>query len=83
MNDSLLNKVKCAGCKDFYKSKFSLDELQDRYPYVEGDRSLKNRRNKNKFINARRLMVCPTCGDTTTISKKLLMKISKQVHGVK
>lgn len=78
--DKLLNKLKCAGCGSYWESKFTNEELQKRYPYDPNVRSLKNRRNKNKFINAKRLMVCPKCGDTTKISKKLLMKVSRERH---
>lgn len=76
MSDKLFRKLKCSGCGAYWESKFTNEELQKRYPYSPNVLSLKNRRNKNRFINAKRLMVCPNCGDTTKISKKLLMQIS-------
>ncbi|GAH33773.1 unnamed protein product [marine sediment metagenome] len=76
MSDKLFKKLKCAGCGGYWKSKYTNEELQKKYPYDPNKRGLTNRRNKNKFINAKRLMVCPNCGDTTKISKRLLMQIS-------
>lgn len=76
MSDKLFNKLICPICGGYYKAKFTNIELQKRYPYSPNVLSLKNRRNKNKFINARRNVICSNCGHEEKISKKLLMKIS-------
>ena len=79
IEDKLFRKLKCAGCGDYFKSKFTNEELQERYPWIAGRRSLLNRKNKNRFINAKRNMICPTCGNTTKISKKLFLKFHNSV----
>ncbi len=79
--DKLLKQLKCAGCGDYWIPKFSNEELEKRYP-LNGVSGLKKRRHTNKWKKLRRKMICPTCGDTATISKKLLMKITRKVHGV-
>lgn len=80
--DKLLEKLRCAGCGDYWTPQFNNEELEKRYPLNNVPRRVQYR-NRKKWIKLRRKMICPTCGDTVTISKKLLMKITKMSHGVK
>ena len=76
MSEKILKKLVCSNCWDYFKSKYTNEELLEKYPYDANKRGLRNRMNKNKIIRAKRNLVCPTCGDTKRISKRLLMKIS-------
>lgn len=76
----LLNKLKCSKCGDYFQSLYSNEKLQRLFPYVEGDKSYKNLKNMSKWIRLKRKLYCLTCGKKKTISKKLLMKISKLKH---
>lgn len=76
MSDKTFKEFKC-GCGGIFKSKYTNEELQIKYPFSKYDRRFKQKRVRNKWINAKRNLVCPDCGDTKRISKKLFMKIQK------
>jgi hypothetical protein len=61
-------------------SKYSNEYLQKKYPVIEGDKSFRNQRNIIKWFQHKRHLKCPECGREKTISKKLLMKISKEKY---
>lgn len=76
MSNKLFNKLKCNKCGTICESVYSNEELNKKYPFVEGDSSFKNLLYIKKWINLKRELKCPNCGKRKKISKKVLMKIS-------
>ena len=77
MSDRIFNKLKCKSCGAYCESVYSNEELNKRFPFIEGDNSFKNLKQISKWIRLKRKLKCPKCGKRKTISKKVLMKISK------
>jgi recombination DNA repair RAD52 pathway protein len=76
MSERLLRKFKCK-CGDYFKSKYTKEELDEMHPWIPDDKSLRNLHQINKWIKKRRKVICSSCGKSKTISKRLLVKLSK------
>lgn len=75
MSERLLKKLKCK-CGDYFISKYSNEYLQEKYPYIEGDKGFKSKTNLKVWMRLKRFVKCPNCGKEKKISKRLLMRIS-------
>jgi len=75
--ERIFKKLTCKKCGGYYEAKYSNHELMIKFPYNTYDQSYRNLRNKSKFIKHKRELKCPNCEHEKTISRKLLMQISK------
>ena len=80
MSDKVFDKLKCPKCGEYMESQYSNEYLQKKFPYIDGDNSIKNLRMINRWVKMKRRVICPECGFKKKISKKTLMKISKLKH---
>lgn len=80
MSDKVFDKLKCPKCGVHMESQYSNEYLQEKFPYIYGDKSFKNLKVINRWFKMKRRVKCPECGFKKKISKKTLMKISKLKH---
>jgi len=74
LSDKLFKEFEC-NCGGIFKSKYTNEEIQIKYPINPYNNRSRQIWVRNAWIKAKRNLVCPDCGNTKRISKKLFMKI--------